>query len=58
LPKLPVPAVLSRPALRKITDEYKGEYAIEDTRHALIEAKMAGIHPFCITIDRHAHEST
>ena len=37
-------------------DEYKGEYAIEDTRHALIEAKMAGIHPFCITIDQHAHE--
>ncbi len=37
-------------------DDYKGEYAVEDTRHALIEAKMAGIHPFCITIDRHAHE--
>lgn len=37
-------------------DEYKGEYAIEDTRHALVEAKMAGIHPFCITIDQHAHE--
>jgi nitric oxide reductase NorD protein len=27
-------------------DDYKGEYAIEDTRHALIEAKAAGIHPF------------
>ncbi len=37
-------------------DDYKGEYAIEDTRHALIEAKMAGVHPFCITIDQHAHE--
>lgn len=37
-------------------DDYKGDYAIEDTRHALIEAKMAGIHPFCITIDQHAHE--
>jgi nitric oxide reductase NorD protein len=37
-------------------DDYKGEYAIEDTRHALIEAKMTGIHPFCITIDQHAHE--
>ena len=22
-------------------DEYKGDYAIEDTRHALIEAKLA-----------------
>lgn len=37
-------------------DDYKGEYAIEDTRHALLEAKMAGIHPFCITIDHHAHD--
>jgi len=37
-------------------DEYKGEYAIEDTRHALLEAKAKGIHPFCITIDRQAHE--
>jgi nitric oxide reductase NorD protein len=35
-------------------DDYKGDYAIEDTRHALIEAKAAGIHPFCITIDREA----
>ncbi len=37
-------------------DDYKGEYAIEDTRHALIEAKTAGIHPFCITIDREAQD--
>ena len=37
-------------------DDYKGEYAIEDTRHALIEAKALGIHPFCITIDKHAHD--
>jgi len=37
-------------------DDYKGEYAIEDTRHALLEAKTRGIHPFCITIDRQAHE--
>jgi nitric oxide reductase NorD protein len=36
-------------------DDYKGDYAIEDTRHALIEAKAAGIHPFCITIDRQSH---
>lgn len=35
-------------------DDYKGEYAIEDTRHALLEAKAEGIHPFCITIDKHA----
>ena len=37
-------------------DDYKGEYAIEDTRHALIEAKAKGIHPFCITIDKQAHD--
>ncbi len=37
-------------------DDYKGDYAIEDTRHALLEAKVAGIHPFCITIDHQAHE--
>lgn len=37
-------------------DDYKGKYAIEDTRHALIEAKHMGIHPFCITIDQHAHD--
>lgn len=37
-------------------DDYKGQYAIEDTRHALLEAKTADIHPFCITIDQQAHE--
>lgn len=37
-------------------DDYKGDYAIEDTRHALIEAKAAGIHPFCITIDKKARD--
>jgi len=37
-------------------DDYKGRYAVEDTRHALIEAKAAGIHPFCITIDQNAQE--
>jgi nitric oxide reductase NorD protein len=37
-------------------DDYKGEYAIEDTRHALLEAKAKGIHPFCITIDRQAQD--
>ena len=35
-------------------DDYKGKYAIEDTRQALFEAKSQGVHPFCITIDRHA----
>ncbi len=35
-------------------DSYRGEYGIEDTRRALIEAKRSGIHPYCITIDTEA----
>lgn len=30
---------------------YRGDYGIEDTRQALFEARLAGVHPFCITID-------
>lgn len=37
-------------------DDYKGEYAIEDTRKALMETRGAGIHTFCITVDREAHD--
>ncbi len=36
-------------------DSYKGDYAVEDTRQALIEAKQRGVYPFCITIDKAAH---
>jgi nitric oxide reductase NorD protein len=36
--------------------EYRGEYGIEDTRRALIEAKREGVHPFCITIDREGQD--
>ncbi len=36
-------------------DIYKGPYGIEDTRQALLETRQAGIHPFCITIDRAEH---
>jgi nitric oxide reductase NorD protein len=36
-------------------DGYNGDYGIEDTRQALIEAKRLGIHPFCITIDKAEH---
>ncbi len=38
------------------SDNYRGEYGIEDTRQALVEAHRGGIHPFCITIDREARE--
>ena len=37
-------------------DGYRGEYGIEDTRQALIEAKNEGVHAFCITIDSRAGE--
>lgn len=41
------------PAVReRIGSIAPGEY----TRHALLEAKTAAIHPFCITIDHHAKE--
>lgn len=32
-------------------DHYADRYAQEDTRVALVEARQAGIHPFCITVD-------
>ena len=37
-------------------DGYRGDYGIEDTRMALVEAKHVGIHPFCITIDTEARD--
>ena len=36
------------------SDNYRGDYGIEDTRQALLEAHRAGIKPFCITIDHEA----
>jgi len=38
------------------SDNYRGEYGIEDTRQALIEAHRSGVKPFCITIDREARD--
>ncbi len=37
-------------------NDYHGEYGIEDTRRALLEARRTGIHPFCITIDEQGPE--
>ncbi len=37
-------------------DGYRGEYGIEDTRMALLEARQNGVHPFCITIDSEARD--
>ncbi len=37
-------------------DYYEGRYGIEDTRMAIIEARKAGLIPFCITIDEEAED--
>jgi nitric oxide reductase NorD protein len=36
-------------------DVYEGRYGLEDTRHAVLAARAAGLLPFCITIDEAAH---
>ena len=35
-------------------DQYEGRYGVEDTRQAVTEAKLQGIFPFCLTVDRQA----
>ncbi|GGC98168.1 nitric oxide reductase activation protein NorD [Halopseudomonas salina] len=35
-------------------DLYEGRYGMEDTRQALLEARKAGLEPFCVTIDQQA----
>jgi len=35
-------------------DQYEGRYGVEDMRQAVTEAKLQGMHPFCLTIDRQA----
>jgi nitric oxide reductase NorD protein len=32
-------------------DHYEGRYGIEDTRHAVLEAREQGLQPFCVTVD-------
>ncbi|MCP4994850.1 MAG: VWA domain-containing protein [Gammaproteobacteria bacterium] len=32
-------------------DRYEGRYGVEDTRHAVTEARDLGLQPFCVTID-------
>ncbi len=36
-------------------DHYEGRYGLEDTRHAIHEARLAGLTPFCVTIDATGH---
>ena len=35
-------------------DAYEGRYGVEDLRQAVTEARLQGVSPFCLTIDRQA----
>jgi nitric oxide reductase NorD protein len=35
---------------------YQGEYAVEDSRRALADARASGVHAFCLTVDREETE--
>ena len=35
-------------------DQYEGRYGLEDTRQAVAEARLQGVFPFCLTVDRQA----
>jgi nitric oxide reductase NorD protein len=35
-------------------DRYEGRYGVEDMRQAVLEARLQGISPFCLTVDRAA----
>lgn len=39
---------------KPLDGDYAGAYSLQDTKAALQEAKRAGIHPYCITIDQEA----
>ena len=35
-------------------DVYEGRHGVEDAAKAVVEARLQHIHPFCLTVDRHA----
>ena len=37
-------------------DKYEGRYGIEDTRHAVQQARRQGLTPFCVTIDERGND--
>ena len=41
---------------QKDLDKYEVRYVIEDTRHALRQAREQGLQPFCVTVDKRAGE--
>ena len=36
-------------------DNYEARHGLEDTRHAVQEARQAALAPFCVTIDQEAN---
>lgn len=41
---------------RPLDGQYKDDYALEDTKIALREAKQRGVETFCVTVDREAEQ--
>jgi nitric oxide reductase activation protein len=41
---------------KPLDDGYGDEYSLEDTKMALREVRVKGIHPFCITVDQSASD--
>ena len=41
---------------RPLDDEYGDEYALEDTKMALREARLEGVIPYCVTVDLDARD--
>ena len=37
-------------------DKYEGRYGIEDTRHAVLEARRLGLQPYCVTVDERGND--
>ena len=44
------------PIVEKNLEGVEKEYAVYDTRQALIEARQKGITPFCLTVDKSGHD--
>ncbi len=42
--------------IEEIADQREKEYAVHDTRMALLEARQKHIVPFCISVDRTGHD--
>ena len=55
---LRVPACVQDAGYGSAASRETNSYAIEDTRRAINEARLQGVIPYCITIDRNARDYT